>query len=231
MSLSKIYKAAKIATVVPVALLAMKSPQIFFDAPEVIALDAFYSVTDEAEEASLEVDDQITLVVLKGATEKEQMVVDALQARGISDPNAIATVLGNIEQESRWKNDVCEGGARGPYRTCRRGGFGLIQWTTHGRYDGLGRHATKHGLAPESMEAQLSYLFSETEWKKIEAQLKQPGFSISRYMQLAHRWLGWGIHGNRTHYSQQYAQRLTVVQVPASECPTLKYPEGHIFRV
>jgi len=55
----------------------------------------------------------------------------------ISDRNALATILGNIKSESNFHANICEGGARVPYNSCHRGGYGLIQWTSTGRYLGL----------------------------------------------------------------------------------------------
>ena len=40
----------------------------------------------------------------------------------ISDRNALATIMGNIKQESRFISNICEGGARVPYDRCHRGG-------------------------------------------------------------------------------------------------------------
>ena len=84
----------------------------------------------------------------------------------------------------------------------------MIQWTTTGRYDGLGRHARSIGGDPSTLETQLSYLVTEVEWKKVEDRFKTPGKSIEYYMNAAYNWLGWGIHGNRTHYSYQYLKAL-----------------------
>ena len=56
----------------------------------------------------------------------------------ITDKNALATILGNIKQESMFISNICEGGARVEYPNCHRGGYGLIQWTTEARYLGLG---------------------------------------------------------------------------------------------
>lgn len=155
-------------------------------------------------------------LVLKNATPNEAHVVDALYAAGIRDKAAVATVLGNIQQESRFVSNICEGGARVGYRGCRRGGYGLIQWTSAGRYHGLGVHARKKGMDPSSLEAQVSYLFNERQWRIIEPFMKRAGHGIDFYMRKAHRWLGWGIHGNRTHYAHRYYKRLSyqLVAVP-----------------
>ena len=144
----------------------------------------------------------------EGCTIQEQMALDAFHARGITDKNAIAALMGNIRQESKFIPDICEGGARVPYHRCYSGGFGLIQWTTSGRYDGLGRHAKNMGLNPSTTEAQLSYLFTEREWRSVEPYMKTPGKTIEWYMKHAYKWLGWGVHGARTDYAYNYARML-----------------------
>ena len=155
--------------------------------------------------------------VLAGASANEAILLDALQDRGITDRNALAVILGNVKQESRFHANICEGGARVQYQHCYRGGYGLIQWTTSDRYSGLGRHARNLGHNPSTVHAQVSYIFRERQWRSIEHYLKTPGQSINYYMGKAYYWLGWGIHGNRTKYAYQYAQRLSIIQVPVNE--------------
>ena len=144
----------------------------------------------------------------KNFTEQEQEVLKFLQERGIADRAALATILGNIKQESRFDTIICEGGRRTGYHNCHSGGFGLIQWTTYGRYTGLGNFSTKYGLDPNSLEAQLRWMVNEREWREVEHHWKTPGKSIGGYMNAAHRWLGWGIHGARTSYAHQYYNAL-----------------------
>ena len=146
----------------------------------------------------------------KNFTATETAVLLFLQQRGINDRAALATILGNIKQESKFDTKICEGGRRTGYHGCHRGGFGLIQWTTHGRYNGLGRFAKNYGLDPNSLEAQLRWMVNESEWTKIEYVWKTPGKSINGYMWAAKRWLGWGIHGARTTYAHQYYAKLTL---------------------
>ena len=154
--------------------------------------------------------------VLPSASYTEAKVLNALQERGIEDRNAIATVMGNIKQESKFNANICEGGARVSYWGCRSGGYGLIQWTTIDRYRGLGAHANRIGLDPSTTDAQVSFLFTERQWRRIEPSLKANGMPISFYMGKAYYWLGWGIHGNRTTYAYQYASRLTSIEVPVT---------------
>ena len=155
----------------------------------------------------------VTRWVLPNATPTESRVLAALQERGISDRNALATVMGNIKQESRFNSNICEGGARIGFWSCTRGGYGLIQWTTVDRYNGLAHHARQVGHDPSTVDAQVSYIFTERQWKSIESSLQSGGHSIGYYMNKAYRWLGWGHHGRRTDYAHDYARRLVSVQV------------------
>ena len=76
---------------------------------------------------------------------EEKYVLKQLQEKTkITDRNALATILGNIKQESNFRSNVCEGGARVPYDRCYRGGYGIIQWTSENRYRGLGLFAKKY---------------------------------------------------------------------------------------
>ena len=141
-------------------------------------------------------------------TEEEQLVLNALQERGITDRNALAVIMGNIRQESKFDSIVCEGGRRTGYHGCHRGGFGLIQFTSKHRYDGLGKFARGNKMNPDHIETQIQYVFTEREWRSAERGFKRTGKSVSYYMDHAYTWLGWGIHGNRTHYSNQYLRLI-----------------------
>lgn len=145
---------------------------------------------------------------LNNATPEEQKVLDYFQDQGITDKAALAVLLGNVKQESKFVTDICEGGKRTGYHNCHRGGFGLIQWTTPGRYDGLKRWAKSNSCDPNKLDCQLGYLTSEIEWRKVEHGFKKPGNSVNGYMNYAKRWLGWGVHGARTTYSWEYHGRL-----------------------
>ena len=77
----------------------------------------------------------------------------------------------------------------------------------------MGDYARKYGSSPSSMETQLRYLTSETQWKQIEDRMKKNGRSIYSYMSDAYNWIGWGCHGSRTSYAYDYASRLVQVEV------------------
>ena len=65
---------------------------------------------------------------------EEQYVLKELQEHTrITDRNALATIMGNIKQESKFIPNIFEGGDRVSYNDCHSGGYGLIQWTSIGR--------------------------------------------------------------------------------------------------
>jgi len=151
-------------------------------------------------------------LICKGCNEHENAALAFFQERGIKDKNALATIMGNIRQESTFVPNICEGGARTSYNSCGRG-YGLIQWTSSNRYYGLGDFARKYGGSPSSLHTQLRYLITEVQWQKIEDRMKTPGKSIDRYMNYSYNWIGWGHHGSRTSYAHDYARRLVKVDV------------------
>ena len=153
-----------------------------------------------------------TRLICKGCNKNENEALNYFQDIGIKDRNALATIMGNIKQESRFNADVCEGGSFRSYRSCW-GGYGLIQWTSANRYYGLGDFARKLGGSPSSLYTQLRYLTNEVQWQKIEEKMKTPGKSIYSYMDYAYDWIGWGYHGARTEYAYDYASRLVKVEV------------------
>ena len=142
-------------------------------------------------------------------TTEEKYVLEQLQEKTkITDRNALATIMGNIKQESNFRANVCEGGARVPYNACHRGGYGLIQWTTVGRYNGLGKFCEKFGCDPSSLEGQTRYMINENIFQRYLPMFEGPGQKIRQYMIPAYYWLGWGIKGYRELYAYQYAKKL-----------------------
>ena len=151
-------------------------------------------------------------LICKGCNEHENAALAFFQERGIKDRNALATIMGNIKQESTFIPNICEGGSRTSWSNCS-GGYGLIQWTSANRYYGLGDFAKKYGGSPSSLHTQLRYLTNEVQWQEIEEKMKTPGKSINRYMDYAYSWIGWGHHGARTSYAHEYASKLITVEV------------------
>jgi hypothetical protein len=149
--------------------------------------------------------------ICNGCNTNELTTLDFLQDRGITDKNALATIMGNIRQESTFVPNICEGGARTSYPNCG-GGYGLIQWTNAPRFYGLGKHAASIGGNPSSLDTQLKFMLHEGDWKMIEPYMKTPGKTINQYMRLASRWIRWGHHGSRTSYAHDYANRFVLVQ-------------------
>ena len=151
-------------------------------------------------------------LICKGCSDNENIALNYFQDAGIKDRNALATILGNIKQESMFVPNVCEGGSRTSYYNCGRG-YGLIQFTSASRYYGLGAFAKKIGGNPSTADTQLRYITTEPQWKSIENRMRVSGKSIDRYMNYAYEWIGWGHHGARTQYAYDYAKRLVLADV------------------
>ena len=140
---------------------------------------------------------------------EEQYVLEQLQEHTkISDRNALATIMGNIKQESKFISNICEGGARVPYNACHSGGYGLIQWTSIGRYNNLGKFCNKYGCDPSSLEGQTRYMINESVFRRYLPEFEGRGKTVSQYMVPAYYWLGWGIKGARETYAYQYTKKL-----------------------
>ena len=141
---------------------------------------------------------------------EEQYVLEQLQEHTkITDPNALATIMGNIKQESKFIPNICEGGARVSYTECKVGGYGLIQWTSIGRYKGLGNFCAKYSCDPSSLEGQTRYMINENVFRRYLPEFEGRGRTVRQYMVPAYYWLGWGIKGNREIYAWEYSKKLT----------------------
>ena len=139
----------------------------------------------------------------------EKYVLEQLQKQTkISDRNALATIMGNIKQESKFIPNICEGGARVSYNDCHSGGYGLIQWTSLGRYNNLGKFCDKYGCDPSSLEGQTRYMINESVFRRYLPEFEGRGKTVSQYMVPAYYWLGWGIKGNRELYAYDYHKKL-----------------------
>ena len=144
-----------------------------------------------------------------GCNSNEKYVLAQLQEKTkISDRNALATIMGNIKSESNFHPNICEGGARVPYNACHRGGYGLIQWISVGRYNNLGKFARRYGYDPSTLEGQTAYMINESVFQRYLPEFEGPGKKIDQYMVAAYYWLGWGIKGNRQLYAYDYHKKL-----------------------
>ena len=140
---------------------------------------------------------------------EEQYVLKELQEHTkISDRNALATIMGNIKQESKFIPNICEGGARVSYSDCRSGGYGLIQWTSLGRYNNLGKFCDKYQCDPSSLEGQTRYMINESVFQRYLPEFEGSGKTVTQYMVPSYYWLGWGIKGNRELYAYDYVKKL-----------------------
>ena len=57
-------------------------------------------------------------------------------------------------------------GNRVPYESCHSGGYGLIQWTSIGRYNNLGKFCEKYNCDPSSLEGQTRYMINENVFRR-----------------------------------------------------------------
>ena len=147
----------------------------------------------------------------ENCTPEEQYVLKELQEHTkITDRNALATILGNIKQESNFTANICEGGARVSYSECHSGGYGLIQWTSVNRYNNLGKFCDKFGCDPSSLEGQTRYMINESTFQRYLPMFEGGGQTVRQYMVPAYYWLGWGIKGNRELYAYNYTKKMVL---------------------
>jgi len=143
-------------------------------------------------------------------SENEKKTLAYLQEKAnITDKNALATILGNIRQESNFIANICEGGARVRYDDCHRGGYGIIQWTSVNRYDNLGRFGQRYNCDPSTFDCQLRYMVNENVFQRYLPEFQGRGWTVSQYMVPAYYWLGWGIKGNREVYAYDYLNKMS----------------------
>ena len=196
-----------LATSIPAAcaypsISEIKNPPALTVEPVVGLIDAKKVVEIEVEEKTWK---------CPTCNENEKYVLEQLQTKTkISDKNALATILGNIKQESNFIANVCEGGARVSYSECRRGGYGIIQWTSLGRYLNLGKFTKKYGYDPSTIEGQTAYMINESVFQRYLPEFEGGGQTVRQYMVPAYYWLGWGIKGNRERYAYQYTKKMVL---------------------
>ena len=175
--------------------------------PPALTIEPVVGLVDTKKVVEIEVEEKTWKC--PGCNTNEKYVLEQLQEKTkISDRNALATLMGNIKSESNFIPNICEGGARVPYSKCYSGGYGLIQWTSIGRYNGLGNFCRRYGCDPSSLQGQVRYMINEPQFQKILPEFEGHGQPIHQYMVGAYYWLGWGIKGYREQYAHQYAKKL-----------------------
>jgi hypothetical protein len=149
------------------------------------------------------------MITCPDCTPAQQYVLKQLQdSAEVTDKTALAVLLGNIQQESQFTPNICEGGAIVPYDQCLRGGYGLIQWTSENRYDGLGIFCKKYECDPSSLKGQTQYMINEMRFRGDLYAFQTNHQTVDYYMNSAYYWLGWGVHGKRTIYSYTFLNKL-----------------------
>ena len=175
--------------------------------PPALAIEPVVGMVDKEDVEPIEVVEKSW--TCPGCNDNEKYVLEKLQKKTkISDRNALATIMGNIKSESNFYPNICEGGARVSYSNCLRGGYGLIQWTSVGRYKGLGTFCKRYGCDPSSLEGQTRYMINEPIFQRYLPEFEGHGQTVDQYMVAAYYWLGWGIKGRRQTYAYQYTKKL-----------------------
>eukprot|EP00727_Mastigamoeba_balamuthi_P013971 m51a1_g9197 hypothetical protein (429) ;mRNA; f:100342-103464 len=133
-----------------------------------------------------------------------------MEHEGVSDPAAIAVILGNIQQESSFNPLACQayGGPASSLRNCPSGGVGIIQWS------GSRRTALLATSNPDSLANQLAFLVGESDWRNVRECFRTQGRAIGSpsdaqsssgsYWACARRWIRWGTAGNRGTYANNW---------------------------
>ena len=74
-------------------------------------------------------------------------------------------------------------GSRVPYDRCHRGGhYGIIQWTTESRYNGLGSFCKKYGCDPSSLAGQVRYMINENQFQTVLPEFEGGVDTVAQYM-------------------------------------------------
>eukprot|EP00727_Mastigamoeba_balamuthi_P000979 m51a1_g10879 putative glycosidase (353) ;mRNA; r:27418-29338 len=155
--------------------------------------------------------------------------------QGITNPRALAVIMGNLQQESNLNPLDCEAYGRAvsslsncPVKRSSSGywmtGVGLLQWSDPnnrpGRRTQMFAYCRSHGLNCDTASAQLQFLAQESEWARAKACFQaggkemgstwnNAGATAGSYWQCAARWTGWGIAGSRAQYAQQWLSRCS----------------------
>jgi len=149
------------------------------------------------------------MITCPDCTPAQQYVLEQLQTHAeVTDKTALAVIMGNIEQESRFTPNICQGGALVPYDQCLRGGYGLIQWTSHNRYSGLGKFCERYGCDPSTLKGQTRYMINEMRFRNDLFAFQVNHQQVDYYMNAAYYWLGWGIYGNREIHTYSFLNKL-----------------------
>ena len=124
----------------------------------------------------------------------EQYVLKELQKQtNIKSRNALSAILGNIKQESNFRSYICEGGVLEFLMIVAIAvDYGIIQWTTESRYNGLGDFCKKYNCDPSSLAGQVRYMINENQFQTILPELEGGVDTVAQYMVPCYYWSGLG---------------------------------------
>lgn len=94
-----------------------------------------------------------------GGTNNAEQIWNYLTSKGLGS-NVVAGIMGNIQAESSFNPSIIEGGSNGD-APIPNTGFGLCQWTSPDRQQGLVEFANKSGKSVTDLTVQLEYMLIE----------------------------------------------------------------------
>ena len=101
---------------------------------------------------------------------------DYLKQKGLGS-SAIAGIMGNMEAESSLEPNIIEGGGHADEITVGGPGYGLCQWTSQDRQQGLVNFAQSRGTSTSDTDTQLDFMLSEIDKGYGEMLQKMDGMS------------------------------------------------------
>lgn len=154
------------------------------------------------------------------------LVVQGLVARGYK-PHEAAGIAGNLAQESGFDTSIQEINPKTESARAQGGGFGLAQWTSKDRKQGLFNMAAMRGVPVDDLDLQLDYLDHElkTTHKKALNALKHTkdprhaAFVVSRHYEMPSP--RYANNAKRMGFAEQFLQMVNPIgTAEASDIPS-----------
>lgn len=156
-------------------------------------------------------------------------LVTWFDGQGVHDANALAVILGSLQQESSLDPQACEayGGHCDDIMSCPtqdRGngytatGIGLLQWS-YTRRDNLKNWCTQNGKNCNAASTQLDFMLTEPDWpaakscftasgKPMGSAWDFSGATAGSYWECAAKWIRWDHAGPRATYATQFVGNI-----------------------
>ena len=128
-------------------------------------------------------------------TPAEQYVLKELQKQtNIKSRNAFRRFLETLNRKVTSVPSYARRGSRVPYDRCfaSRWIYGIIQWTTESRYNGLGSFCKKYGCDPSSLAGQVRYMINENQFQTVLPEFEGGVDTVAQYMVPCYYWIRLG---------------------------------------